>query len=297
LRALGLDVGGTNIKLALLEDDEVVATDQTPTRSEDGSPEAVLTRIIELGRSAGDVDSVGIAWPGLIDESGAALLFPNLYGEWRGQPLRDPLERGLGHAVALLNDGNAFALAEARVGAAGGARDVICIVCGTGIGGGLVVGGKLHLGTDDRAGEIGHHTVVLDGPRCECGNTGCLELLAGARAIARDAGRDDFANVVEAARAGDRRAVDALARAGQLIGTAVANLTIFLAPQRVVIGGGVAEAGELLLDPLRRTVHERAGNVAPIDRIEIVRATLGSFAGAIGAALYGADTWREATRL
>lgn len=289
MRQLGLDVGGTNVKLALLEDDAVVATDQAATSSEDGGPEAVLARLVELGHSAGEVDSIGVAWPGLIDEHGVALLMPNLYGTWRGQPLREPLERGFGRPVALLNDGHAFALAEARIGAARGSDDVICIVCGTGIGGGLVVGGRLHLGTDDRAGEIGHHTVVLDGPRCECGNEGCLEMLAGARAIARDAGKPSFDEVVTAARAGEERSRDALDRAGRLIGTAVANLTIFVAPQRVVIGGGVAEAGALLFDPLRETVHARAGNVAPLDKVEIVPATLGSFAGAIGAALFGAE--------
>jgi glucokinase len=289
VRRLGLDVGGTNIKLALLEDDAVVETRQAPTLSEDGGPDAVLDRIAALGDSAGAVDSVGVALPGLFDEHGIAVLLPNLYGDWVGRPVREPLERRFGRAVALVNDGHAFALAEARVGAAQGSRVAICVVCGTGVGGGLVVGGRLHLGVSDRAGEIGHHTVILDGPHCECGNDGCLEMVAGARAIARDAGRSSFDEVVAAARAGDARAVEALARAGRLIGTAVANLTIFLAPERVVIGGGVAEAGDLLLGPLRETVHRRAGRVAPLDRIELVRATLGSHAGAIGAALFGAD--------
>lgn len=290
MRQLGLDVGGTNVKLALLEDDGLVATDQAATSSEDGGPEAVLERIVELGRTAGHVDSIGVAWPGLIDEHGAALLMPNLYGEWRGQQLRAPLERGLGLPVALINDGHAFALAEARVGAAQGSQDVICVVCGTGIGGGLVIGGRLHLGTADRAGEIGHHTVVVDGPRCECGNDGCLEMFAGARAIARDAGKPSFDDVVAAARAGEEHSRDALDRAGRLIGTAVANVTMFVSPQRVVVGGGVAEAGALLLDPLRESVQARAGNVVPLDKVEIVPATLGSFAGAIGAALFGAET-------
>jgi predicted NBD/HSP70 family sugar kinase len=149
-----------------------------------------------------------------------------------------------------------------------------------------VLDGRLHLGTDDRAGEIGHHTVLLDGAPCACGNRGCLETVAGARAIARAAGWATFDETVAAARRGDARAVDALADAGRLIGTAVANVTIFVAPQRVVIGGGVAEAGELLLGPLRETVHRRAGNVAPMEKIEIVAAELGAYAGAIGAALY-----------
>jgi glucokinase len=190
--------------------------------------------------------------------------------------------------VSLVNDGHAFALAEARVGAAAGAHTVICIVCGTGIGGGLVVDGRVHLGVDDRAGEVGHHTVVLDGPLCNCGNHGCLELFAGAKAIARTAGYGSFDDTLAAARGGDERAIDAIRRAGALIGVATANLTIFVAPQRVVVGGGVAEAGDLLLEPLFSEIDRRARNVAPLEHIEIVRATLGPDAGAIGAALFAA---------
>jgi glucokinase len=289
VRRLGLDLGGTNIKLAVLEDDVVVQTGIAATASHDGGPPAVLERIVALGASAGDVDSVGVALPGLFDEAGVALLLPNLYGDWAGMPIREPLERGFGRRVSLVNDGHAFALAEGLLGAARGSQDVICIVCGTGIGGGLLIGGRLHLGADDRAGEIGHHTVVLDGPPCECGNRGCLETLAGARAIARAAGKDSFDELVASADAGDERTISALADAGRLIGTAIANLTIFLAPERVVIGGGVAEAGDYLLGPLQETIRRRAGNVAPLDKIEVVRATLGPYAGAIGAALHGGD--------
>jgi glucokinase len=289
VRALGLDVGGTNVKLALLENGELAATDQAPTLSEQGGPPAVLARMVELGERIGAVDSIGAAFPGLFDSAGHALLFPNLHGDWAGQPLRASLEAGFGQPVALINDGHAFALAEARLGAARGAADVMCVVCGTGVGGGLVLGGRLHLGVEDRAGEIGHHTVVPDGPRCNCGNRGCLELLVGSRAIAQRAGKRSFDEVVAAARAGENAAVEALARAASFLGIAVANLTIFLTPERVVIGGGVAEAGELLLGPLRAEVRNRAGNVAPLDRIEIVAAALGPFAGAIGAALWGSE--------
>lgn len=289
MRLLGLDLGGTDIKLALLEDDRVVAKDSAPTRSEDGRPEAVLARLVELGRGAGAVDAVGVAVPGLLDSQGCAVLFPNLHGDWVGQPLAAPFEQGFGQAVALLNDGHAFALAETRVGAARGFRDVICVVCGTGVGGGLVLGGRLHLGIAERAGEIGHHTVAPDGEACACGNRGCLETIAGSRAIAHAAGTPSFAEALAAARAGEAAAVSALARAGVTLGIAIANLTIFLTPERIVVGGGVAEAGELLLGPLRAELSRRAGGVAPLDRIEVVAAHLGPFAGAIGAALHAAD--------
>ncbi|HEY7396739.1 MAG TPA: ROK family protein [Gaiellaceae bacterium] len=287
MRKLGLDLGGTNIKLALLEDGEVVHEHAVPTRSEDGGPDAVLERIAELAGSAGAVGSVGVAVPGIFDERGVAALFPNLHGSWTGVPVRARLEESLGRPVALINDGHAFALAESTLGAGRQSPDVMCIVCGTGIGGGLVLGGRLHLGVADRAGEFGHHTVALDGPRCECGNTGCLELFAGARAIARAAGADSFDDAVRRARQGDAGAVDALAAAGRLIGVAVANVLIFIAPRRVVLGGGVTEAGELLLGPLRASIAERA-RVAPLEKIGIVTAALGPRAGAIGAALWGA---------
>ena len=287
-RAVGVDVGGTNIKLVTLGGDSIVERASEPTRSEEG-PEAVLARVAALVRAAGPTASIGVALPGLFDEDGRALLLPNLHGEWRGRPVAGPLADALGQAVELVNDGHAFALAEARVGAARGASTAICIVCGTGIGGGLVVDGHLHLGVLARAGEVGHHTVVLDGPRCACGNEGCLELFAGARAIARSAGRASFDEVVSALRDGDDLAREALRRAAELVAVAVANLTIFVAPERVVIGGGVAEAGDQFLEPLRTEVARRAGNVAPLDSIEIVPALLGTEAGAIGAALYAAD--------
>ena len=288
MRALGLDLGGTNIKLALLEDGVLVEQREAPTRSEDGGPAAVLQRIVELGRSVGPVDSVGVALPGLFDENGVVVLLPNLYGSWTGTPAREPLEAGFGAPVRLINDGHAFALAESTLGAGRGAANVMCIVCGTGIGGGLVLDGRLHLGPDERAGEFGHHTVSEDGPLCECGNRGCLELYAGARAIAAAAGAPSFDEVVARARSGDDSALRALARAGELIGLAIANVLIFLAPDRVVVGGGVAEAGELLLAPLRASVADRA-RVAPLDRIAIAPAELGPRAGAIGAALWSAS--------
>jgi predicted NBD/HSP70 family sugar kinase len=183
---------------------------------------------------------------------------------------------------------HAFALAESRLGAGRGANDMMCIVCGTGIGGGLVLRGRLHLGPEQRAGEFGHHTVSEKGPVCECGNHGCLELYAGARAIARAAGAETFDETLERARAGDRQATDALDRAGTLIGLAIANVLIFLCPERVVVGGGVVQAGELLLEPLRRSIAAHA-RVAPLDQIAIATAELGPHAGAIGAALWGAE--------
>ena len=254
MRALGLDLGGTNIKLVVLHDGELVDRRRPRPESEDGGPAAVLQRMVELGRSVSPVDSIGVALPGLFSEAGVAQLLPNLYGDWTGTTVQAPLAEGFGSPVRLINDGHAFALAESLLGAGRGASNVMCIVCGTGIGGGLILGGSLHLGPSARAGEFGHHTVAADGPTCECGNRGCLELYAGARAIAAAAGAPTFDETLARARSGDGAALAALARAGELIGLAVANVLIFLAPDRVVVGGGVAAAGELLLGPLRASL-------------------------------------------
>lgn len=283
-RLVGVDLGGTNVKLAVLEAGRVVATDQVATASEEG-PDAVLDRVAALAASAGPAAGVGVALPGLFDDEGRAVLLPNLHGEWTGRPLAEPLAAALDAPVALVNDGHAFALAESTLGSGAGGRTVMAIVCGTGVGGGLVLDGRLYLGLRDRAGEFGHHTVAEDGPLCECGNHGCLELYAGARAIARAAGRPSFDETVAAARDGDGRAVAALARAGTLIGLAIANVAIFLAPDRIVVGGGVAAAGDLVLEPLEAELRRRA-RVAPLDDLAVVPAALGSFAGAVGAALF-----------
>jgi glucokinase len=186
-----------------------------------------------------------------------------------------------------VNDSRALTLAELRLGAGRGARDLVCVALGTGVGGGVVIGGRLHLGLA-HAGEIGHQTVEPEGPPCGCGNRGCLDRMAGAEAIAAYAGTASVADAIVAARGGDGRARAAFERAAGYVGLALANAIVLLWPERVVVGGGVAEAGELLLEPLRAVVAERAC-VAPVERIEIVAGALGPAAGAVGAALWAVE--------
>jgi glucokinase len=158
---------------------------------------------------------------------------------------------------------------------------------GTGIGGGVVVGGRLLLHLNGTVGELGHQTVIPDGPPCGCGSRGCLEQLASGPAIARAAGMPTPEAVVEAARAGERDATEALARAGTYLGIGIANVVLALGPERIVVGGGVAAAGELLLEPARRELRRRV-TMMPLERIAVVPAELGARAGAIGAALWAA---------
>ena len=159
--------------------------------------------------------------------------------------------------VTLVNDVRALTLAELRLGAGRGARDLVCIALGTGVGGGVVIGGRLHLGLG-HAGEIGHTTVDPDGPLCGCGNRGCLDRMASAESIAAAAGRASVAAAAAAARAGDPVAREAFERAGEYVGRVLAGAVVLLWPERVVVGGGVADAGELLLEPLRAELRRRA---------------------------------------
>jgi glucokinase len=289
-RLLGLDLGGSQIKGCILEEDRIVGSASVATDSADG-PEAVLARVAALGRELarahGEPDAAGLGLPGHVDADGAGVLLPNLAGDWVGRPIAGPVGAGLGLEVALINDVRAMTLAELRMGAGRGARDLVCVALGTGVGGGVVIDGRLHLGLG-HAGEIGHVTVVADGPMCGCGNRGCLDRVAAAAAIASDAGTASVAEAVAAAGAGDARARAALARAGRHVGLALAAAVVLLWPERIVVGGGVARAGDLILDPLRAELRDRA-RVAPVDRIDVVPAELGAGAGAVGAALWARE--------
>jgi glucokinase len=199
-----------------------------------------------------------------------------------------PLADALGVATSIINDARAFTLAESRIGAAAGCATVAALVLGTGIGGGIVVDGHLHFGPMGRAGELAHQVIVPGGPRCGCGNNGCLEALASSTAITRLAGMATVHEAFAAAAAGDERAAAALAEVAGYLGIAIANIVTVLMPERVVIGGGVADAGDALL-ALVREATARHCVLVPADWYEIVPAQLGRHAGAIGAALWAGD--------
>ena len=185
---VGLDLGGTNVKCAVVERDgdalRVLATDSSPNGAADG-PAAVLEHVAALGRAVvapfGEPATAGLALPGHFDASrGTSMLLPNLPGDWAGRPVAGPVGERLGLPVTLVNDVRALTLAELRLGAGRGTRDLVCVALGTGVGGGVVIGGRMHLGLG-HAGEIGHTTVDPDGPLCGCGNRGCLDRMASAR--------------------------------------------------------------------------------------------------------------------
>ena len=297
-RHLGLDLGGSAIKAVVLErgDDayERVHVGVTPTEAA-AEPGRIVDQLGEVGARVSDlvggVDTAGITIPGLFDHgTGIAEFVTNLGGEtWDGTPVREPVAASLGVPTALINDARAFGFGEARLGAARGCDTAAFFTLGTGVGGAVVVGGRLQLGLGN-AGELGHQTVdpAPDAPICGCGNRGCLEAHARAPAIASLGGRASSEEVVEAARAGDEQALRALEQVGRWLGIGIANVIVSLNPERVVVGGGVAEAGDLVLEPARVEVRRRV-RVAPVERIAIVRAELGYEAGSIGAAVWGAE--------
>jgi glucokinase len=290
---LGLDLGGTYVKWALVEHDGevvVVAQGSAETRAAEG-PARVVERLAELGADAlggARPDSVGVGVPGVFDgSSGTAVFLPNLPGDWDGVDVAGPVGAALAAPATLVNDARAFAFGELRAGAARGCRTAVFVTVGTGVGGGVAVDGRLHLGLGT-AGELGHQTVLADGAVCTCGNRGCVETLACAGAIAAAAGCVSVEEVVANACAADRRACDAVERAARSLGVALANAVLILAPERIVVGGGVVAAGDLLLEPLRDELRTRV-RVAPVERVEVVPSALGPRAGAIGAALWAAE--------
>ena len=298
-RHLGLDLGATNLKWAIVDHDpgpdgswRAVARGQVPTRA-DGGPDAIVPQLGEIGREAmaqwPGVVSAGVGIPGLYDpRAGTTRFLVNLRGAWDGYPIVAPVAAALGVPVALINDARAFGLAELRLGAGRGASSMVGLTLGTGVGGVIAVDGKVHQGHDGTAGEIGHQTIDPDGPDCNCGNHGCLEAFARADRIAEACGTATAEEAVDRARNGDAAAIEGLRRVGRYLGIGIGNMIVVISPDRVVIGGGIAAAGDLLLASARDEIRRRVRTTS-IAEVEIVTAELGTWAGAIGAAVHGAE--------
>jgi glucokinase len=319
--AIGIDLGGTNLKLALLDGaDRVAARWSALTAGAEGH-EAVLGRMIagvcELRDGARDLDiaGIGVGVPGMVDmASGVTGDLPNLPGRWTDVPVAATLAAATGLPVGVINDAKAFALAEHRLGAARGASDALCVTVGTGIGGAVIADGRLVFGLGGAAGEVGHLIVQPEGPRCTCGNQGCAETLASGPAIAAEGMRrviQGFSTsltemsggdlnaitpelIARAAAEGDATAIEILDRAGRWLGIALAGAIALVAPEVVVIGGGAAPAGSRYARAAEHTARSHSG-VTEIDQIDFRPAALGYDAGVIGAALWGRMTARTAT--
>lgn len=305
--AIGVDLGGTKTLTALVDGrGRVVARVRvaTPTTGPDGVLEAIVASVAELSDRSGIAPrsalGVGVGAPGPLDpDSGVVFEPPNLPG-WRDVPLAARMAERLGVPTFVENDANAAAMGERWVGAGRGVDDLVYLTVSTGIGGGLILGGRLYRGTSGTAGEVGHMVIARGGPRCGCGRAGCLEALASGTAIAREArlavesGRPTVLSqvpseaitaeaVARAAEDGDPLAREIFAGAAAALGVGITNLVNLLNPALVIIGGGVSRAGELLFAPLRRIVREEAFE-RPGAAVRVVPAALGDDVGVIGAA-------------
>ncbi len=299
-RHLGLDLGGTNLKAAVVVhatgEWTTVSREQVPTRyvaDPDAIPGTITAQLAEVAGAViaaqGPVASIGIGIPGLYDPAtGSTRFLVNVPGPWAGHPVAGPVSAATGVPTFLINDARAFGLAELRLGAGRGASSMVGLTLGTGVGGVLAIDGRVHQGHDGTAGEIGHQTIDPDGPWCGCGNRGCVEAYARADQIAAACGTATAEEAVRAAREGDERAIAGLRDIGRYLGIGIANMITVLAPDRIVLGGGVAAAGDLLFDPIRAEIRRRVTTTS-IDDVTLVPAELGTWAGAIGAAVHGAE--------
>jgi glucokinase len=313
---VGVDLGGTNIVAGALAEDgsDVVAMRSEPTKSDQGA-DAVIDRIVRMidtvigetvaqtGASRDDFAGIGVGAPGPLDRKrGIVITTPNL--GWTDFPLRDVISAATRLPVRIDNDANCATLGEWWLGAAAGANNVIGMTIGTGIGGGIILDGRLYHGASDVAGEIGHTTIDVTGRRCKCGNYGCLEAYASGPSIADrareavasddggllvrlvggDLARITAATVDEAARAGDPLARRLVEETGRYLGAGLVSLVHAFNPRRLVLGGGVIEG---MPDVAAAAADELRRRAMPVflEELEIVGAGLGAEAGVVGAGL------------
>lgn len=295
-RTIGIDVGGTKILAGVVErDGTVVRTERRETPVE--STEAFLTGLAGIvdGLRDESVAAVGIGIPSTIDQREGTSVF-SVHVPLAGVPLRERAEKYLGLPVAIDNDANAAAVAEWTIGAGRGTQHMIMLTLGTGIGGGLILGGRLYRGSSGAAAELGHMVLEFDGPECRgfCTGRGHFEYFASGSAANELADElygteSDSKQLVAAAREGDERAAGALTEMGRKLGAGMASLVNIFDPEVIVIGGGFGEAFDLLLEPALETLRRDA--LPPgRDRVRVVAAELGEEAGMVGAGLIAFET-------
>ncbi|HSR94379.1 MAG TPA: ROK family protein [Solirubrobacterales bacterium] len=303
--AIGVDLGGTKMLLGVLDGDSKTVWESRERSAGEGEGELVelLVRELEEARAArAGVEAIGMGIPATIDhEKGIAIAAVNLPIE--DLPIRDIVVERTGLPTFVDNDANVAALAEHLFGAARGARNAVMLTIGTGIGGGLILGGEIYRGSTGAGAELGHMAIQMDGPGCQgnCPNRGCVEAFASGTALGREglsaaesapdsalgtllaAGEEvDGKAVTVAAQEGDETAIGVFDLVGSRLGVALASFANIFEPEVIVIGGGVIAAGDLLLGPARRELEARA--LQPMNRTPVVPAELGEDAGMIGAA-------------
>ena len=281
-RSAGIDVGGTKFLGVILDDNGDVLVEKrraTPTGAD-----TLIGELVDFARELGEFDTLGVGVPGLVTRSGVLRAAPNLTGAHE-LAVGPTMSEALGLAVAVDNDATCAALAEWQHGAARGFDDVVLVTLGTGIGGGVVMGGRLQRGTNGFAGEIGHMVVKPDGPACPCGRRGCWERFASGRGLQMLAGGRRGEEVVEGARSGDRELLEVIDQFAHWVALGLVNLTNMLDPACIVLGGGLTAAQDLFLPPIAREFSALLYSPEHRPHPALNFAQLGERAGAIGAAL------------
>ncbi|GAA1590030.1 ROK family glucokinase [Actinomadura kijaniata] len=305
---IGVDVGGTKVAAGVVDDrGTILEKVRRPTPSTDPAETAeVIAEVVDLLKGKfEDVVAVGLGTAGFVDETRSTVLFaPNL--AWRDEPIKQKVEDRVGLPVVVENDANATAWGEARFGAGRGHDFIVLVTLGTGIGGGIIIDGELYRGRFGIGAEVGHFRVVPDGRRCGCGNRGCWEQYASGNALlheARELARVSPAmagrllelgegspegisgpEITQAAREGDPAALECFRTVAKWAGQGLADLTAILDPGLFIIGGGLSDAGDLLLDPVRTAFHNALTGRGHRPEPEVRIAELGSAAGIVGAA-------------
>ncbi len=306
---VGVDIGATHLGLLLSDlSAQVVHAIEIPFDVSQG-PETCLAKVDDLLRellvkadlTLADLSAVGVGVPGPVVEEAGAVIGPPIMPGWDHFPIQSHLQKLWNCPIALNNDAELGAIGEWAYGAGRGERHLLYIKVGFGVGAGLLIDGQIYRGATGSAGEIGHITIVDQGPVCTCGNRGCLEALAGGRAIAeqakiaiRNGGRRTQLSIIDpidritsfdvasAARMGDLMAQEIVAEAGGYLGIAIANLINVVNPGMIVIGGGVSQMGDLFLEPIRRSARERS-LLAAVQNLRITAATLERRSTSMGA--------------
>jgi glucokinase len=316
LPVLAVDLGGTKIIIAIMSHQgEIIARQSYNTLADEG-PQAVMNRIFssieevlsQNNLSLSQLSAISIAAAGIIDiKNGVITEAPNLSG-WHDIPLKSIVEEKFKLTTFLINDADAAALGEHRFGAGKGLSNLILLTLGTGVGGGIIINSGLYLGSSGSAAEIGHMIIDVNGPKCQCGNNGCLEAFVSGSAIAAEAksrisqgGKSSLIEMAEgkienitaekvylAAGEGDSLASEVISRAAYYLGIGVVNLVNILNPEMVIIGGSVASMGDILLEPVRQVVKEKAFPLLS-QAVKIVPARLGNDAGIFGAAIFALE--------
>lgn len=305
--SLGLDLGGTQLRAALAENGQILRRAALDTDTP-GGPEGVMKQIEAIAREVCEgsvlpqVSGIGIASPGPIDtDTGIVDHIPSMPG-WNNFPLRQRMQDLFGAPVFLENDAIAAAYGEWKQGAGRGLKHVVYVTVSTGIGGGVIVDGRVLHGRRGMAAHIGHIHLTMTGPRCSCGGTGCFEVYASGTALglraqeaaqstggylAQEAARGEVSarQVVDGARLGDLECIALLKQEARYLGTGFASLANLFSPERIIMGGGVSAAFDLMHDDIRAVFEEEA--LSPQRPVEIVAAELGGNAGLIGAVLLG----------